>query len=143
MAEQGGLPSVLAWAPRRAPIPLILLAIGPAAMMFTGHAGEPSTPVLVRAALLFWLILHIAVQVAVVKLNRRLAPQERWSTWFAWVGAIFGSLYVIGLMALDVERGELLTDMLLIAIGVGLLLGLWLGLRRTPNSVAAGDAATS
>ena len=45
MASQGLLPAVLAWAPQRAPVALLLLALGPALMMRLGMAGEPETEV--------------------------------------------------------------------------------------------------
>ncbi len=143
MAEQRHLPAWFAWRPQRAWIPLILLAIGPAALMLEGYAGKPITPVWARSALLFWLILHAAIHVAVIVLRRQISDRTASSVWQPAAGAILIGLYVIGLIVVEPSRGQLLSSMLWVAVGVSLLSGLWLRLRRSPRPVTPAAVAAS
>ncbi len=143
MAEQRQLPSFFAWRPQRAWIPLILLAVGPAALMLEGYAGKPITPVWARSALLFWLMLHAAIHMAVVILNRQSPNRTGRPVWQPVAGVILIGLYVIGLIAVEPSRGQLLLSMLVIALGVSLWSGLWLRIRRSPQDVTTATVAAS
>ena len=99
MASQGLLPAFLAWAPQRAPVALLLLALGPAVMMCLGMAGEPETEVYTRAGLVFWLVHYGAVHLAVLVLSRR-ADHHR-SDAISPVPSVLGmSLIVLGSVGL-------------------------------------------
>jgi amino acid transporter len=129
MASQGLLPAFLAWAPQRAPVALILLALGPAAMLRLGMAGEPETEVYTRAGLIFWLLHYGAIHLAVlVLLHRADRPPFRRS--FPLLPAVSMSLIVLGIVGLlwtDSHPGHLIRFMLTVVGSVSGLSLAWMG----------------
>jgi amino acid transporter len=137
MASQGLLPGLLAWAPQRAPVALILLALGPAVMMRLGMAGEPATEVYTRAGLVFWLMHYGAVHLAVLVLLRRAdRPQSRRSSPVLPILSMsIMALGIVGLLWTDSQPGHLVGFMLTVVVSVsGLSLG-WIVWCRRKGSV--------
>ncbi|MGQ4807852.1 hypothetical protein NKDENANG_01214 [Candidatus Entotheonellaceae bacterium PAL068K] len=128
MGAQQALPSVL----RRAPVTLVLLALGPAAMMALGYAGETITPELTKAGLLFWLLLHLAVHTATHRLQQSEAHEALRGRALPMIGALLLGLYVVGWIGVDPMRGTVLIAMLAMGIGVSILSALWLWLWPLP-----------
>lgn len=132
MASQGLLPACLAWAPQRAPVALILLALGPAVMMYLGMAGEPETEVYTRAGWIFWLIHYGAVHLAVLVLSHRAdRPPFRHS--FPVLPAVSMGLIVLGIVGLlwtDSHPGHLIRFMLAVVGSVSGLSLAWMGWYR-------------
>jgi amino acid transporter len=129
MASQGLLPAFLAWAPRRAPLALIVLALGPAVMMYLGMAGEPETEVYTRAGLIFWLMHYGAVHLAVLALARR-ADQVPFRHTFPVLPVVSMSLIVLGIGGLlwtDSHSGHLIRFMLTVIGSISSLSLAWVG----------------
>lgn len=129
MASVGLLPAVLARAPQRAPVALVLLALGPALMMRLGMAGEPETELYTRAGLVFWLLHYSAVHLAILVLGRHAAvsPPRRASSLIPGVSLAVLGLGSVGLICLDSTPGHLVHFMLTVGASVaGLSLG-WMG----------------
>jgi amino acid transporter len=132
MASQGLLPAFLAWAPQRAPVALILLALGPAVMMYLGMAGEPETEVYTRAGLVFWLAHYGAVHLAVLVLSHRAdqPPFRRYVPVLPVVSMSLIILGIVGLLWLDSNPGYLIRFMLIVVGSVSGLSLAWIGWRR-------------
>ena len=128
MGSQQVLPAILT----RAPVALAVLALGPAAMMATGYAGEHITPELTKAGLMFWLLLHLAVHGATHRLQQREAHEALRGRALPLIGALLLGLYVVGWIGVDPMRGTLLSAMLAMGIGVSLLSAIWLWFRPLP-----------
>lgn len=133
MASQGLAPAFLAWAPQRAPVALLLLALGPALMMYLGMAGEPETEVYTRAGLIFWLIHYGAVHLAVLVLSRRVAqPQsQRYVPWLPLLSMSVMALGIVGLLWTDSHAGHLVRFMLTVVALVSVLSLWWMGWCRS------------
>lgn len=67
MAKQNLLPSFVGLKEKRAPVPLLLIALSIAGMMGMGMGGEPLLEVYVRAGFLFWLLLYAVVHLSLIK----------------------------------------------------------------------------
>lgn len=139
MAQQEFLPSFLAWDARRAPVPLLLLAFGPAAMMYMGMAGEPETEVFARGGVVFWWLLYLTVHLAVLRglqrRQKRLGGQSG-----GWLPPVLGSMLlgssILGLVWTDHERAHLLTFMFSVAGSMTLYSVCWLGWQRYSGKTA-------
>jgi amino acid transporter len=132
MASQNLLPAFLAWSPQRAPVALILLALGPAVMMYLGMAGEPETEVYARAGLVFWFMYYGAVHLAVLVLARRAHQRSsrRYATWLPMVSMSVIVLGIVGLLWIDSEAGHLVRFMFMVMASVSSLSLCWMGWRR-------------
>ncbi|ETX08550.1 MAG: hypothetical protein ETSY2_04725 [Candidatus Entotheonella gemina] len=128
MGAQQALPAVL----KRLPVALAILAIGPAAMMALGYAGETITPELTKAGLMFWLLLHLAVHTAAHRLQQREAHEALRGRALPMIGALLLGLYVVGWIGVDPMRGTVLSAMLAMGVGVAILSAIWLWLRPLP-----------
>lgn len=140
MAQEGFLPSCLAWNARRAPVPLLLLAFGPAAMMYMGMAGEPETEVFARGGIVFWWLLYLTVHLAVLRgWQQRQKRQGQQSG--GWLPPVLGSLLlgssILGLLWTDHERAHLLTFMCYVAASVLLYSVGWMGWQRYRGKTVA------
>lgn len=141
MAQHGLLPAMLAWKAERAPLPLLLLAAGPALMMLEGMAGEPITTVWMRAGLVCWLLLYAMVHGAAITLRYRV-PEPPPAVTVVWqvlslVVLVLGSAVLVWF---DAERGALLACLGVVIVGLTLLGGVWLGLcRRRAATVSGGE----
>jgi len=116
---------------RPAPVALILLALGPAVMMYLGMAGEPETEVYARAGLVFWFMYYGAVHLAVLVLVRRAPqpPSRRYATWLPVVSMSVMVLGIVGLLWIDSEAGHLVRFMLMVIASVSGLSLCWMGWR--------------
>lgn len=128
MGAQQALPAVLS----RMPVALVILALGPAAMMALGYAGEPITPELTKAGLMFWLLLHVAVHTAVHRLQQNEAHDALRGRALPMIGALLLGLYVVGWIGVDPMRGTVLIAMLVMGVGVAMLSAIWLWRRPLP-----------
>src|SRR5262249_20650912 len=133
MARHGLLPAWLRW--RQARPALLVLAVGPAAMLAMGMAGEPETEVDTRAGVLLWLLHYAAMHLAVlVAPPCRTSPTARgWGTTPAVesllsLGAL--SLGVLGLVWIDHEAAQLVVFMVFAGASVSGLSLAWLGWQR-------------
>lgn len=146
MAKQGLLPSFLALAPNRAPVPLVLLAVGIAAMMASGMSGKPTLEVYTRAGISFWLLNYTAVQLAVLIVARR--SSDRYSFFqtsqppvIPFVGLLALVLGLIGLLRTDPQSLPILKFMLVLLLILSLLTLLWLAIKRgKKGSASQGNA---
>jgi len=135
MAAQRLLPSFLGLAKKRAPIPLIILAGGIAAMLALGMAGAPVLEVYTKAGLLFWLLNYSAVQLSVLITGRRIAGKSTLSqipgypviTIISFCALISG---FVGLLWCDNESAPLLKFMLSILTVVSLMSAVWIFMSR-------------
>ncbi len=125
MGSQQVLPSILT----RTPVTLVVLALGPAAMMATGYAGETITPELTKAGLLFWLLLHVAVHGATHRLQQSEAHEALRGRALPMIGAFVLGLYVGGWLGVDPMRVTVLIAMLVIGIGIAILSAIRLWVR--------------
>ena len=135
MAKQGLLPSFLALAPNRTPIPLILLAIGIGAMITSGMAGEPALEVYTRAGILFWLLSYAAIQLAVLIMARRDSDryvffQTPLSPVIPLVGLLAWVIGLIGLLWTDPQAIPLLKFMVVLLLILSILAFFWLAISR-------------
>ena len=128
MGSQQALPATL----KRGPVALIILALGPAAMMATGYAGETITPEVTKAGLMFRLLLHVAVHTATHRLQQSEAHEALRGRALPMIGALLLGLYVVGWIGVDPMRGTVLTAMLAMGVGVSILSAIWLWLRPLP-----------
>lgn len=128
MGSQQALPAILT----RVPLTLVMLALGPAAMMATGYAGEPITPAVTKAGLMFWLLLHLAVHGATHRLQQSEAHDELRGRALPRLGALLLGGYVVGWIGVDPMRGTVLIAMLAMGGGVSILSAIWLWLRPLP-----------
>jgi amino acid transporter len=138
MASQGLLPAFLARAPQRAPVALIVLALGPAMMMYLGMAGEPETEVYTRAGLVFWLVHYGAVHLAVLVLSHRADRPPLWR-FFPVLPVVGMSLIVLGIVGLlwtDSHPGHLIRFMLTVVGSVSGLSLAWVGWGRKKGRTA-------
>ena len=137
MASQGFLPAFLAWAPQRAPIALLLLALGPALMMRLGMAGEPETEVYTRAGLIFWLLHYGAIHLAVLVLGRQADRPPGWrvSLLLPGLGMSLMALGSVGLLWIDSTPGHLVAFMLAVGASVSVLSLGWIGWSRSKGRV--------
>jgi amino acid transporter len=131
MARHNLLPAFLAWSPQRAPVALILLALGPAVMMYVGMAGELETEVYARAGLVFWFMYYGAVHLAVLVLARRAhhGSSPCYATWLPLVSMSVIVLGIVGLLWIDSEAGHLVRFMLMVMASVSSLSLCWIGWR--------------
>jgi amino acid transporter len=67
MAKQNLLPAFVGLKEKRAPVPLLLIALSIAGMMGMGMGGEPLLAVYVRAGFLFWLFLYAIVHLSLLR----------------------------------------------------------------------------
>lgn len=143
MANQGLLPSFLGLARERAPVALIILALGIAAMMALGMAGAPVLEIYTKAGILFWLLNYAAVHLSILIMRRRFRGQ---STVFqipgypvvTTIGLLASFLGFAGLLWSDSESVLLFKLMLIIFTIVCLFSYVWVGLshrksRLTPS----------
>jgi amino acid transporter len=133
MASQGFLPACLAWVPQRAPVALLLVALGPALMMRLGMAGEPETEVYTRAGLIVWLLHYGAIHLAVLVLARRedRPPGWRVAPLLPRLGMSIMALGSVGLLWIDSTPGHLVAFMLIVGVGVSALSLGWRGWSRS------------
>jgi len=135
MAVQGFLPSFFGFARDRAPIPLIILATGIAAMLALGMAGAPALEVYMRAGLLFWLLNYAVVNLSVLIMGRRMHDRSTLLQIPGYPATIIISILAFlggfaGLMWSDSESVLLLKFMLSILVLVSLLSLVWIVLGR-------------
>lgn len=133
MAQQALLP---AWLGRGQARPaLLLLALGPAAMMGLGMAGEPVTEVYTRAGILFWMLHYTAGHLAVL---RRPPAGTTPSgvrpgvgrTSMAWLSVALLSSSIAGLLWYEPEPRPLLLCMGSVGVLLTCLSLLWGGYQR-------------
>lgn len=135
LAFQGLLPSILGLAPKKAPIPLILLCMGIAAMMAAGMAGEPVLEVYTKAGIWFWLLNYAASHLAVLIMRRRALDR---SGFFLFPGPpviqIIGMLALlvglVGLLWTDPNAALILKFMLFLLVGLSTFSFLWIAFSR-------------
>jgi hypothetical protein len=101
-------------------------------MMATGYAGEPITPAVTKAGLMFWLLLHLAVHGATHRLQQSEAHDELRGRALPRLGALLLGGYVVGWIGVDPMRGTVLLAMLAMGGGVSILSAIWLWLRPLP-----------
>jgi L-asparagine transporter-like permease len=135
MAVQGFLPSFFGFARDRAPIPLIILATGIAAMLALGMAGAPALEVYMRAGLLFWLLNYAVVNLSVLIMGRRMHDRSTLLQIPGYPATIIISILAFlggfaGLLWSDNESVLLLKFMLSILVVVSLLSLVWIVLGR-------------
>ncbi len=146
MARQGSLPSFLALALKRTPIPLILLAIGIGAMMASGMAGEPTLEVYTRAGISFWLLNYAAIHLAVLIMSRRYSNRFRpfqtsLSPVIPFVGMLAWVIGLIGLLWTDPQAIPVLKFMVVLLVILSILTFLSLAVtRRRKRSSSRGNA---
>jgi len=128
MGSQQALPAIV----ERGPVTLIVLALGPAAMMATGYAGEPLTAEVTKAGLMFWLLLHLAVHGATHRLQQSEAHDALRGRALPMLGALLLGVYVVGWIGVDPMRGTVLIAMLAMGVGIAILSAIWLWLRPLP-----------
>ena len=144
MATHGLLPAWLGLCQARPA--LLLLALGPAAMMAMGMAGEPETEVYARAGVLFWLLHYAAIHLAVLVGPRRQSRQVSW-TWgsppvvMPLLSLAALGLAVLGLVWSDREATRLVQFMGMVLAGAGCLSLAWLGWQRWRLSWRASASA--
>lgn len=144
MAQHGLLPSWMAWQAARAPVPLLLLACGPAVMMAMGMAGEPDTDMFTRAGVLFWWLLYGAVHLATVRVMPRQQSRRRAQVVVSVLSSVLLGVGILALLWHEQERRHLLVFMgyvtgSLILCSVG-----WLGwLRFRGRSGSTGGTCTT
>lgn len=143
MAAQGLLPSFLGLAQNRAPIPLIILAVGIAAMMASGMAGVPDLEIYTRAGVLFWLLNYSAVHLSVLIMRRGVCGRL---TQFqipgfpvvTLIGFLVLFLGFFGLLWSDSESALLFKFMLIILVIVCLFSTIWIGLTHRKSRLTSG-----
>ncbi|MBW2222377.1 MAG: hypothetical protein JRF22_07600 [Deltaproteobacteria bacterium] len=143
MAAQGLLPSFLGLAQNRAPIPLIILAVGIAAMMASGMAGVPDLEIYTRAGVLFWLLNYSAVHLSVLIMRRGVCGRL---TQFqipgfpvvTLIGFLVLFLGFFGLLWSDSESALLFKFMLIILVIVCLFSTIWVGLTHRKSRLTSG-----
>jgi len=133
LAGHGLLP---AWLGRRQARPaLVVLAVGPAAMLAMGMAGEPETEVYAKAGVLFWLLHYAAIHLAILAQPRRQPPQTARGRGIPpavvsllSLGAL--SLGVLGLVWINHEALHLVVFMVCASASASVLSLAWLGWRH-------------
>lgn len=96
MAQQAFLPAWLAAA--RGRLALLLVALGPAAMMGLGMAGEPVTEVYTRAGILFWMLHYAASHLAVLRRPQPGSTPGLGRTVLSWLSVCLLSSSIAGLL---------------------------------------------
>ena len=135
MVTQGLLPSFLGKAQDRAPVPLILLAVGIATMMAMGMAGEPVLEVYIRAGLLFWLLNYAAVHLSVLIMRRRIPNRSQLFKISGYpvvtiIGLLAMLIGIFGLLWSDSESVFLFKFMLVISAIASLFSVSWIAVSR-------------
>lgn len=139
MAKQGLLPSFLSLRPKRAPVPLILLGMGIAAMMAAGMAGKPMLEIYTKAGIWFWMLNYATIHLSVLVIRHRyLEPfypfQILGSPVIPIVGLLTLLVALVGLLGTDPEGVLILKSVFIMFIIVSILGFLWIRVtqRRKP-----------
>ncbi len=128
LAQQALLPAWLAAGQARPA--LLLLALGPAAMMGLGMAGEPETEVYTRAGILFWMLHYTASHLAVLyRPPPGLTSGPGWTA-LAWLSVCGLSGSMVGLLWREPEPHQLWWCLGSVGAVATCLSVLWCGYRR-------------
>ena len=127
LARLDMLPKFCRGSARRGGFPIFVLATAVAALMAAGFAGDPDLEVFIRAGFLLWLLHVVMVNLAAFKTRdpNDFAATDAWTGHRSWVGVPAALLLGAGAVYLwitDTERMLLLTYMLTVWSGGGLLL---------------------
>ncbi len=130
MAALRLLPSFFGKIPDSSPVPLILLAVGIAAIMGTGMAGEPVLEVYARGGFLFWLLTYASVHLSVFimkapLLKRPYSPRIPGSRVIPAMGCLFMLISFLGLISSESQSWLLLKFMIILLISVSFLIFSW------------------
>jgi amino acid transporter len=143
MARENLLPALFARGRGKAPVGLIFLAVGIAAMMALGMADEPVLEIYIRSALLFWLLNYAAIHYLVLVAKKRFSSQEflsqaGWHPAFSVIGFLVMLMGFAGLLWTDPSSIEVIEFMLFMFTVLVILSFVWLGFRRSRRSPVLG-----
>lgn len=128
MAQQALLPAWLAAGQARPA--LLLLAVGPAAMMGLGMAGEPETEVYTRAGILFWMLHYTASHLAVLYRPQPGLALGPGRTCLAWLSVCVLGSSMVGLLWREPEPHHLWLCLGSVGAVTTCLSFLWCGYRQ-------------
>ena len=118
MADDGLLPSRLSGSGGEPRLAVIVVALGPAAMMALGMAGEPETEIYARAAFLFWLLLFGAVDFSLLRLRRSQHLPLPMGVLVSFVGMMAAVVALLILDSQGVQLGGFMMGIALLAVAV-------------------------
>jgi amino acid transporter len=145
MAVQGLLPRFLAKNQSKAPIPLIIIALGIAALMASGMAGEPELEVYTRAGLWLWLLTYAVIHLALLIMKRRDSEKRQFPLFSGFqiiqiIGLVILLLSLFGLLWFH-EKPLYLLRIILIYLGASWCLGI-LWFRLSSKEAREGSTGT-